>query len=413
MAKDGYGKIFDFLKLKRSECILFTLDELANNAGYKLDSLKVYWRNKLRDIIVIEEEPNKHRVLEEIDSYTKKEFIQYISQKKYIETKKDQSDYLRENSTQALLSAIEIHNKPNFNYRYQIVVILIINAWELLFKAYLTKYKPDIKIIQSDGTTKSFNKIMSSVINNLGKKYFHIKSNLEILYEYRCDFVHFYLEEIEPLLFGLIQKAIDNYCSFIREFFKYKIENLDDLYILPIGLKRPISPIDYITNKSSIDSASKELKGLLLNIIDQTKKLSNEGNQNTIIVPFSLEYKNKKRLKNFDIVAAISQEKDIKIQISENFKLTDDDSARKMKISEESVYNEIFTESYIDIVTFCKSHISNWKQNKNFYSKMKELKKSSKLHKLRLLDPSNECSAKKSFYSKEIYKTLSDIYSKL
>nr|WP_292276877.1 DUF3644 domain-containing protein [Marinobacter sp.] len=34
-----------------------------------------------------------------------------------------------------MLSAIEIYNKPDFNYREEIFSVLCINAWELLFKA--------------------------------------------------------------------------------------------------------------------------------------------------------------------------------------------------------------------------------------------------------------------------------------
>ncbi len=44
---------------------------------------------------------------------------------------------LIENSIAASLSAIEIYNKPNFLYRNEVFCILIVNAWELLFKAKL------------------------------------------------------------------------------------------------------------------------------------------------------------------------------------------------------------------------------------------------------------------------------------
>ena len=46
------------------------------------------------------------------------------------------------NSIAAIFAAIEIHNKPIFSYRYEVVVLLFINAWELLLKAYIYKYKP-------------------------------------------------------------------------------------------------------------------------------------------------------------------------------------------------------------------------------------------------------------------------------
>lgn len=39
----------------------------------------------------------------------------------------------------ALAAAIEIYNKPNFRYREECSVILLVNAWELALKACLSR----------------------------------------------------------------------------------------------------------------------------------------------------------------------------------------------------------------------------------------------------------------------------------
>ena len=44
---------------------------------------------------------------------------------------------LLRNSKTAMFAAIEIHNKPVFTYRYEVTTMLVINAWELLLKAYI------------------------------------------------------------------------------------------------------------------------------------------------------------------------------------------------------------------------------------------------------------------------------------
>jgi len=44
-------------------------------------------------------------------------------------------EHLLENSIHAMLSAIEIYNKPDFKYRGQVFSILLVNSWELLLKA--------------------------------------------------------------------------------------------------------------------------------------------------------------------------------------------------------------------------------------------------------------------------------------
>src|ERR1700685_4274326 len=46
---------------------------------------------------------------------------------------------LVDKSGAAALAAIEIYNKPDFRYRDESFVILLVNAWELLLKAKILK----------------------------------------------------------------------------------------------------------------------------------------------------------------------------------------------------------------------------------------------------------------------------------
>lgn len=48
------------------------------------------------------------------------------------------------NSKSAMLAAIEIYNKPRIEYRNEIFVQLLINAWELMLKAILSHAKESI-----------------------------------------------------------------------------------------------------------------------------------------------------------------------------------------------------------------------------------------------------------------------------
>lgn len=38
-----------------------------------------------------------------------------------------------------MFAAVEIHNKPVFEYRYEVGTLLVINAWELALKAHIAK----------------------------------------------------------------------------------------------------------------------------------------------------------------------------------------------------------------------------------------------------------------------------------
>lgn len=48
---------------------------------------------------------------------------------------KSRSRLMLEKSIAAMLSAIEIYNKPDFKYREETFSVLCINSWELLLKA--------------------------------------------------------------------------------------------------------------------------------------------------------------------------------------------------------------------------------------------------------------------------------------
>ena len=52
---------------------------------------------------------------------------------------KSKYSLLLEKSIQAVLSAIELYNKPVFSYREESFSILMVNAWELLLKAKKAK----------------------------------------------------------------------------------------------------------------------------------------------------------------------------------------------------------------------------------------------------------------------------------
>src|ERR1019366_2612195 len=99
---------------------------------------------------------------------------------------------LLRNSRSTLLAAIEVHNKPLFPYRYEVCTLLVVNAWELLLKAYIRRHLTDVKIILKDGTTKPFLECVACIASRLGKSFEIVRHNLELLYEYRNCVAHFF-----------------------------------------------------------------------------------------------------------------------------------------------------------------------------------------------------------------------------
>src|ERR1035438_6562279 len=129
---------------------------------------------------------------------------------------------LMQNSEAALLSSIEIYNKPAFAYREETFAILALNAWELLLKAKLLSVKgndprclhvyfspktktgrPSKKLQVKRNRTGNFMSIgIEACILALEKcgtsVPMPVRSNLEALTEIRDNAVHYF--NASPLL---------------------------------------------------------------------------------------------------------------------------------------------------------------------------------------------------------------------
>jgi hypothetical protein len=212
---------------------------------------------------------------------------------------------LLKNSKAAMIAAIEIHNKPIFKYRYEVVVLLVLNAWELALKAYIYKYLKNVKLFKKGETTKPFDECIGCVVSHFGNRYLALNENLLRLYDYRNKISHFYVEKLDIVVFGLLKQNVKFYYDFISQHFKTNLKNESDLVLLPIGFHRPYSPIDFITSASCLTDAPKELKDFLESIIESTKLLESKNISEPIIVDFKINLTNTDRIKNADILAGI------------------------------------------------------------------------------------------------------------
>lgn len=222
------------------------------------------------------------------------------------------------NSMSGMFAAIEIHNKPTIKYRYEMVVLLVLNAWELLVKAYIYKFHRAIKLFYKDGTTKTFENCLNLVTQKIGKDFGAANENLMVLYGYRNQAAHFYIEELDPIVFSLVSKNIIFYSKFLLQHFKIDIAKTCDLVLLPIGFKRPTSPIDFISTESVNSKASREVKEFLNTIVVSAKKLNDAGIEESIIVDFRINLVNVNKITNADLVAGIDNTKTKEITFAVN-----------------------------------------------------------------------------------------------
>lgn len=306
------------------------------------------------------------------------------------------------NSKSAMFAAVEIHNKPVFPYRYEVCTLLAVNAWELALKAYITGQMPSVKIVREDNTTKPFSECVACVASHIGKPFEATKYNLEILYEYRNRVSHFYPDDLEVVVLGLLKCSVLFFTEFIETYFGERIYEEANLILLPIGFTKPASPLDFISNRSASKDCSEGVRAFLRMITKSSEALQAQGIDDSVVVNYSMALINESRIKNADLIAAISnagpQEGVLVVHnVIARASLTTDPSAKQVRLSEESVFSTIFTETYSDVLAASRKMFSDFSQNARFNSIMRRLKRDPNLRKRRPLRSENSRRLRKGF----------------
>jgi len=320
---------------------------------------------------------------------------------------------LLDNSRNAFFAAIEIHNKPIFPHRYQVCTIILINAWELLLKAYLAGHRPDVKLLHDDGTSKQFDECLGCVKSSLGKAFLVESENIERLYEYRCEYIHFYNENIETVLYSLVTKSVQLYGKFLLTYFQRDISEEINLILLPIGFKPPLSPIDFLSKNSTIKDSSLHVQNFIKKIIISTHTLIESGIEESILYTFSLSVVNENRIKNADIVAAITKESGHEAvaitNILQGVTLSNDENAKVIRVEEDSLFKTVYTQTSDKVYQEAKSRFKDFKMNKKYHEIIKIAKENPNFFKMRYLNVENQKGGK-GYFSIAIYDELAKHY---
>lgn len=307
-----------------------------------------------------------------------------------------------------MLSAIEVYNKPNFNYREETFAILAVNAWELLLKAIVLKQnryklrslyvlKPYINKDGSKSASKKYidknrsgNPKTISIIETLAilqsQKYLpaNLCGNIEALIELRDNSIHFTnIEDISRQVQELGFACIKNYLTLIKnKEIEIDIANYN-FYLMPLAYVA-----SNVVSESVLTDETKNYLALV------KKKIDDEDTKD----------------QNYDIAITI----DIDFKKGNSFEgigFTYDTEGIKVALSEENIRKK-YPWDHAEVVKRCKDRYSDFIQNKEWNTRKKELKTKSKLYRERLLDPSNPKSVKKGFYSTNVFSYLDNYYSK-
>lgn len=325
---------------------------------------------------------------------------------------------LIKNSVSAFFAAVEIHNKPNIQYRYEAVTLLMMNAWELALKAYIRKRIKGLSIFAEENKTISANKALKAVFdhqNSIKAKSFDaIKANIEKIQIYRDMITHFYCINLEPAIFMLIAKSSINYVEFINKSFGLNIIESSRLFIMPIGFKLPFNPEDFLCKKSYQNIASAEGIAFLKDIIQTTQYLKDDGIEESIVLGFNINLESVKNRTNSNILAAITAKDQADINISQNkhLVLSNEAGIQTANLSDEDFRN-IWKHTYNDLLIWCRNNIQDFKSSDKFHSIKKQISsENNKYFYRRYVDPGNPKSTSKPFYSDLAFEKIKEEFEK-
>ena len=280
---------------------------------------------------------------------------------------------LLNNSAAAYYAAIEIHNKPNVPYRYGTTTLLMLNAWELMLKAFVHKYTKK-KIFEKDEKTISFRKSIDftrQFLSHEDAKFFKpIVRNLEFLEDYRNNYAHYYSNDLDTAIFALLAKSSFNYLDFRKKYFP-KPSFIDEcLYILPLGFKLPFNPNIIFGMINENEDLSPEAVKFIQSMAKVTVDLSHEGIEESIIVGFDVHLTSAKSISNADIVAKLEDD-GLPIITYKTVRLTNDPGAAEYRLDDQEIF-EIYPLDYKELCDQCSKMIPGFKLNSHFHRIRKE-----------------------------------------
>lgn len=216
------------------------------------------------------------------------------------------------NSISAMMAAIEIYNKPKFDYREECFVILLINAWELALKACLSKAKISIyypkkrnspyRTLSIDNALTKSEKIWPTKIN-----FNATKVNIQLLTKYRDNAIHFYNQKsISIILYSLSQTAIVNYKDFLDTVFNKNISDEITISLLPLALSTSVDPIALLNKQPGKSPKNTFVRDFCSNLKLLIKELEEQKHDTgRLLTVFNLKLESVKKAKIADITANI------------------------------------------------------------------------------------------------------------
>ena len=313
-----------------------------------------------------------------------------------------------------MLAALEIFNKPAFEYRVESFAILAVNAWELLLKARLVSLSGNslkVLYVREPRTNKSGDRSKKLYIKRnranvpmtiglfrcfdlLRNDYAEtlpnsVRANLDGLVQVRDSSVHLMKndDDLTRAIHSFGAACVHNYASMFRQWFGDSVDGYN-FSLMPIGFSSPPITSAVQLSKAEVD---------VLKYLQSRPRAAGAGPNGESL--------------------ATALEMDVILRPRDGSKggaavrLTSDPSAPAVHLSDSEVLKR-YPHTYDALTKKLAKRYSDFKQNDRYHAIRRSFEADPQYCLERKLDPSNPKSGKKRFYSGSIIDAFDKHYAR-
>ncbi|GAF48826.1 DUF3644 domain-containing protein [Rhodococcus wratislaviensis] len=221
---------------------------------------------------------------------------------------------LVDNSLAAMLSAVEVYNKPQMTYRDEVTVMLVVNAWELALKATLRKAHRPIFYQKKRGERyrsitldDALGRVAAQKLWPTGIDGPAISANIKALSEYRDRAIHLYnAKGLGAVIYPFLQQNVLNYRDFMVARFNRDLADSMTWQLLPLGATAPADAVHFMrvdtsaTVVTEVQDFIDELRGYM----DEAEAAGSDLAR--VATVYDIHLQSVKKLESADLLVAVS-----------------------------------------------------------------------------------------------------------
>ena len=322
------------------------------------------------------------------------------------------SNELVERSITAMVSAVEIYNKPGFSYRAESFAILAINAWELLLKGKwvsdnqekedsLYVYESVKNRTSSTGSRRQIKRnrsgnphthslhYLAKQLTNTGSLDHVASSNIQLIVEFRDSAVHFFSRSphFRSRLHEIGAACVKNFATVLDDWFDRQLSEFE-LHLMPLSFVDTPSQSDAILLNAAEEN--------FLSFLDSYEESDGQ------------DASDPRYFRTMSVEVRLTGSKD---KSAMPMRLTTDPSAREVRLTDDQ-FRDRYPWDYKELTGRCRERYSDFKQDSIYHKIRKKLHDDPRIGSVRFLDPGNPKSSKKDFFSPSILNELDKHYTR-